>query len=51
MMEHFSVALNKEEIVILGGDKDDIHKKHKNKVFIFDTRTDKCSSIVISGAF
>lgn len=44
---HFAAPLNSEEILIFGGEKES-----EEKVRVFDTRTDKCSSGVIpTGAF
>ena len=42
----FSVSLNNEEIVILGG-----RPYSEQKVHIYDTRTDQCSSVAVTGSF
>ena len=43
----FSIGLNSEEILILGGANYEEHKVH-----LYDTRTDSCSSVAIKeGAF
>ena len=43
---HLSVALNTFEILILGG-----YSYCEPNVHLYDTRTDKCSSIAVNGAF
>lgn len=46
LVMHFTIALNNEEILIFGG-----LNYEENKVHIFDTKTDKCKSIAVSGKF
>ena len=46
LREHFSVPLNNQEILILGG-----YEFSERKVHVYDTRTDQCSSIAVTGAF
>ena len=42
----FSIALNDNEILILGG-----HGYREPNVQLYDTRTDSCSSVAANGAF
>ena len=44
MSRHLTVALNGEEILILGG-----IRYIEKKVHIYDTRTDECSSVAVDG--
>lgn len=46
LQSQFSIALNNDEILIFGG-----FWYREQKVQLFDTRTDSCSSVAVHGAF